>query len=134
MNTTRAMGRGFGHRLRRLALCVLLAPFVALALIPHGVMPIRGAEGLVLVICTGDGPLEMVVDKATGETRPREPADPGNSCVWANASATVMLQAPVHLADVHLSWQPAIPAGASAILAVARATGLPPATGPPAVL
>jgi hypothetical protein len=38
-------------------------PFVVLSLLPAGLMPARAADGtMVIVLCTGDGPVEMTVD------------------------------------------------------------------------
>ena len=71
-----------------LSFVLLWAMTVGLALsslLSPGVMPLRDAHGgLVLVLCTGDGPVAMVMDPVTGETRPQMP-DTENHCAWATA-------------------------------------------------
>jgi hypothetical protein len=56
-------------RLLALRLVVVL-PLLTLGLFPAGVMPGRGADGgIALVLCSGNGPLLMVLDPATGSFR-----------------------------------------------------------------
>lgn len=92
-------------------------------------MPSHAADGsITLVICTGDGPLTLAIDPATGQ-----PADTDDhsACDWNCATPTVTLTAPVTLplAD---GWHAAQCAQARPFhLTAAGATGLPPSTGPP---
>ena len=121
--------------LRRLCLWVLLAPFVLLSLLSPGVMPARAADGtLVLVLCSDGGTSEMVIDLATGQ--PVEQTDTGRSdrCDWAcGQMALADLALPIPPAPVRLA-RPVEPAAAPVSLSLAHATGLPPATGPPAAV
>lgn len=126
-----------GHRAkaRNVAGWVLLLPFLLLSLIPPGVMPDRAADGtMLLVLCTGDGPVEMLVDLATGEPVGKTPDgsdDKSNHCAWACGQMTMAgLSAPA----LPLAGQSPRRADAPPpllLLALAHATGLPPATGPP---
>ncbi len=67
----------------------LVLPFLALSLLPQGFMPQRDAAGgMVLVLCTPDGPVELTVDLSTGQ--PHKKA--GNSpCDWSVAQAAPLM-------------------------------------------
>jgi hypothetical protein len=53
----------FWTALQRLGSVLLVLPFVVLSLLPAGLMPARAIDGgFVIVLCTGDGPVEMMVD------------------------------------------------------------------------
>lgn len=115
----------------------MLLPFVSSSLIADGVMPGRGANGvMMMVICTGNGMVEMAFDAAS--MTPVDDADPesdersaGMLCAWAAGQFEVALPPLTALAlPKRLARRPG-PPGPSAILDYARATGLPPATGPP---
>jgi hypothetical protein len=55
------------HLLHRIAWLAMLLPFLALSLVPSGLMPGRAADGtLTLVLCTADGPREVSVDLGGG--------------------------------------------------------------------
>lgn len=100
----------------------------------NGLMPLRSSEGVVMVICSGDGPLELRIDPRTGE--PADDKTPGQHkpCDWASFNFTAYLpDAPVSPGEVTpiLAETALI---ASSILTAGRATGLPPSTGPPAVI
>ena len=90
------------ERIRTLAQdATRLLAFVAafgLAILPHGVMPHVGATGaLELVLCSVEGPVTMVVDPITGETKRKAPSDSAKpACDWATAhsSGTVLTEAP----------------------------------------
>ncbi len=90
------------ERIRTLAqdatrLLAFLAAF-GLAILPTGVMPHVGATGaLELVLCSVEGPVTMVVDPITGETKRKAPSDSAKpACDWATAhsSGTVLTEAP----------------------------------------
>lgn len=76
-----------------LALCLASA-------IPQGWMPVRGAQGeLIFVICTGDGPVEMVLDRdgdapgpADSEPTPCKFSGPGAAALVAVAGEADALQ------------------------------------------
>jgi hypothetical protein len=71
-------------KIRRSLWRLLLVPFLLLTLMPPGVMPHRAADGqLRLVLCTENGPVETVIDLATGQEVPAEPDD--GRCDWAAA-------------------------------------------------
>lgn len=63
-----------------------------LGLFPAGVMPGQDSDGrTVLVLCTGDGPMLMTLDPATGTFRKAPPAAPKAACDWAMAQVGVTL-------------------------------------------
>ena len=57
--------------LRKMAIWALLAPFLLSPLLSEGVMPASLHGGTVLVICTGYGPLKLVVDATVSRLLPR---------------------------------------------------------------
>lgn len=62
---------------------VLLAPFLLTLAIPPSIMPVTKADGgISFVICTGDGPLEMRIDPATGKPVPDHDDNKGAGCHW----------------------------------------------------
>jgi len=87
------------HGLRALAFWALLAPFLLLSLLPSSAMPARAADGtLTMVLCTGDGPVEMAMDLATGQPVKPQPAKPppegkADHCDWASGQFTADLTA-----------------------------------------
>lgn len=126
-----------GRHTRMVAFWAMLLPFFLSSFIAQGVMPVRTANGVImLVICTGNGMVEMAFDAVTME--PVDEADHGDEegskgsyCAWAASQLTITLSPLMFLADplllvtgIGLSW-------IHAALEYARATGLPPATGPP---
>ena len=112
----------------------MFLPFLLLSLVSNGVMPQRMAEGVVLVICTGDGPLAIAVDPDSGKPAEKAPDTRSGRCDWANATppATLCppLQLPARQAGAAVEILPVTPL----VLIAGRATGLPPSTGPPAVI
>ena len=49
--------------LRRYLLTALwLMPLLVMSVFPQGTMATRGAQGMAVVLCTGDGPLTVIVD------------------------------------------------------------------------
>lgn len=109
---------------------LLLVPFLLLAMLPGGVMPRVSAQGIVLVLCTGDGMLELRVDPRTGEpVEESEAAD--RHCPWAQMRLTeALIAAPVLPLPVIATAHPLEPVPPM-LRVIAAATGLPPATGPP---
>ena len=62
----------FLHGLRCVAATLMLMPFLALCLLSPAAMLERNASGLlVMVLCTGDGAVEMAVDLGTGNKNRR---------------------------------------------------------------
>lgn len=118
--------------LRGLVLAAMVVVLALGSLLPRGAMPYRAADGsLVLVLCTGDGPVEMLLDTATGDTRP-VPKDTGHGpCDWACAQP-VLAEAPA-LSLPDPLWQVAatLQAPAPATGAPARQVIAPSARGPP---
>lgn len=115
--------------LRRIALLVMLLPFVIASSVPSGFMPHRSDAGaMTLVLCTADGPQEMTLDLGHPEPRGAE----HKSCPWALTQsaialpgATVVLAPPVALATAA-----PLPAGShlqAAILPGPRTARAPPA-------
>lgn len=132
--TVPVMGRTSTRLLRAFALWAMLSPFVLLSLIAPGVMPARAQGGvLMLVICDGAGMTEIAVDPRTLQPVETSPDHDSGPCFWGLGHSPVDLVAPVEplpvaMRRLALDFPPAATA-----LIVARATGLPPATGPPLV-
>lgn len=91
------------HGLRRTVIAVVLMPFVLLTLLPAQVMPAHGADGLTLTLCTEAGPVDVVIDPATGAPKPAQ-SDRHERCAWASAQVAVALLS----APPVLSWQAAV--------------------------
>ena len=122
----------------KLLIAVLL--FVILAgrvLVPAGFMPVATSQGVVVMLCTGQGPMTVTVDRAIAG-KPAKPAAPapvaGDHCPYAGGVSASTL--PAALADAALpAWQ-----GAHGAIAFALKTGWiarlaappPPSSGPPA--
>lgn len=132
------MGRAMRQGLRRLVIWAMLSPFLALSCLSSGVMPARAADGSIeLVLCSGAGPALMRIDLATGQpvTDDAPDSNAADRCDWACAQC-----APGLSPHIALPAPPAAPGRRLALfvqnpaLLAARATGLPPATGPPAGL
>ena len=79
--------------LRVLALrLAVVVPLLALGLFPTGVMPGQDQDGtVVLVLCSGNGPMLMVLDPATGTFQKAPPSAPKTACDWAMAQVGVTL-------------------------------------------
>lgn len=86
-----------GRYLRLIALWAMILPFAAASLIAKGVMPAVSPAGVImLVICTGDGMVEMAVDAVTMEPladpgKDGPPAPDAGSCAWAAAHAAFVI-------------------------------------------
>lgn len=121
--------------LRAVALWAMFSPFFLLCLIAPGVMPARAESGVVmLVICDSYGATEIAVDARSFQPVEKAPGQGSEPCFWACLQGPVMLAAPVTLTPLAMRLLAvAPPPAAMVVLAMARATGLPPATGPPAV-
>ncbi|PTE15541.1 hypothetical protein [Pseudogemmobacter blasticus] len=115
---------------------VLLVPFLLMSLISPAVMPARADDGtLTLVLCTGDGPVEMTIDLATGAPAKKAPDGSPDRCAWACAQCAGACPGGCAGAALpHLALRRADPPPATTTLARAEATGLPPATGPPSAV
>jgi len=75
--------------LRHLAIrLAVVLPLLALGLFPAGIMPGQDHAGrIALVLCSGDGPMLMVLDPATGTFQKAPPSAPKAACDWAMAQA-----------------------------------------------
>lgn len=74
---------------------------------------------MVLVLCTGDGPMLMTLDAESGTLRKAPPAAPKAACDWAMTAIGLTLPSPValplppagqwraHFAQVSLDFRPA---------------------------
>jgi hypothetical protein len=112
---------------------VLLIPFLLLSLISSAAMPARAADGtMVLILCTGDGPVETMLDLATGQPVEKAPAKAGDHCAWACGQMTLADLAPPAMTLGVAASRRAEPPAPLPSLALSHAKGLPPATGPPA--
>ncbi|NTT86126.1 hypothetical protein HS053_09500 [Tabrizicola sp. SY72] len=94
---------------------VLLA-LVVLAVLPPGVMPRQNDDGgLVMVICAGQGTVQMVLDPETGEMRPKAPDAERAACGWAMAQAVPDLVQPFTLSAPTQLARAVTPATASVV-------------------
>ncbi|EPR16172.1 hypothetical protein M527_21980 [Sphingobium indicum IP26] len=123
--------------LAALALLVLAMQLLA----PSGFMPVRTERGVVVTLCTGQGAVNVVVDRtvfdrdgASGKHRPDDGAPGQQHCPFA--ASVQPLVPPLALADLPLpAWQLGF-----GPIAFALKTGLiarlaappPPSSGPPA--
>lgn len=119
--------------LAALALLVLAIQLIA----PSGFMPVRTERGVIVTLCTGTGPVNVVVDRGMAPERRDHGRDDGMAgqqhCPFAASVQPVV--PPLILADLPLpAWQLAF-----GPIAFALKTGLiarlaappPPALGPP---
>lgn len=84
--------------LRRLILAAMAVLLLVAALLPQGVMPLRSAQGgLILVLCTGDGPVEAMIDPVTGETLPVPQDSTHDRCDWACGQMQMATETPLPL-------------------------------------
>jgi hypothetical protein len=135
------INRSVQRGIRQLGLGALLLPFLLLATISHQVMPLRSAEGaLMLVLCPGEDQQQVHADHADHAAHMSHGADDpeqtehrnlGGLCDWACANSVLALTDLPALPRAALRLVPFHPEPLSLTLAVARKTGLPPATGPP---
>ena len=78
------------HCLARLAGFVLVLPFLLLAGIAPGYMPVRGADGAItMVICADGMAVEVAIDPATGEPVAQDAAPEDGRCAWAQLAMAV---------------------------------------------
>jgi hypothetical protein len=122
---------GFGAIVLRL----MLLPFLVIQLLAPGTMPTRGPDGLAVVLCTGNGLVEVVIG-SDGVPRPVAPDGDKHPapCSWAMAAHafvdTLAPAAPLpSVAFEHI--EPFVTmeavAGVSPVL-------LPPTRAPPAIV
>ena len=106
---------------------IVLVFFLLFSLAPAGIMPVATPEGIKVVICTSHGPLEITTEPKPAKPEPAQ----GNPCGWAMAHGLFNLaDAPRPLSTGSSAFL-IIPDRPMILLAHAKATGLPPSTGPP---
>lgn len=127
-------------RARALFGALALIVLATRVLIPSGFMPTQTAHGVIITLCTGQGAVNVTVDRdgAPGHPANHDPVDheksgEGQHCAFAGAAAPL-------LSDAIIS--PALPAWQTAFgpIAFALRTGWiarlaappPPSSGPPA--
>lgn len=120
------------NRLRRWLLWAMISPFLLMSLLSPAVMPARGLDGaMTLVLCSGEGPVTVTLDPVSGE--PVHKAPDAGRCDWACAQHAIIDAGQTAMPEPFPVFAAPECAPAPAHLAEARATGLPPATGPPSV-
>lgn len=67
------------HIRRYLLTALLLLPLLVMSVFPQGTMAARGAQGMEVVLCTGAGPLTILVDD---QGTPIEDHQSGADCGW----------------------------------------------------
>lgn len=125
--------------LGRLRAALMLLPallaLAVLALVPVGVMPEQDASGgIVMVICSGDGPVSMTFNPATGEVTPAKPTPAKPGCDWAMAQFISDLAQPVALPVPAFGTRRATPALAVDLWRPAHDPRGIQARGPPSVI
>ena len=135
------INRSVQRSIRQLVVGALLLPFLLLSTISHQVMPLRSAEGaLMLVLCPGEDQQQVHADHADHAAHMSHGADDpeqtdhrnsGGLCDWACANSVLALTDLPALPRADRRMIRFRPAPLPLTLAVARKTGLPPATGPP---
>lgn len=99
-----------------LARLQVFAALMAMAIIPPGVMASHGDDGrIVMVLCSGDGAVRMVFDRATGAVTPEKPAPAKSGCDWGMARTATDLPAPAALPQPAFATHRAAPALASVL-------------------
>jgi hypothetical protein len=97
------------RHLRRFAGGAMLLPFLALCLLSPSAMLGRDSSGtLTMVLCTGDGPVEIAIAPGTGTPQTKQ------RCDWATAHSSVLENAPFALPTGTLAFHRAAPALATA--------------------
>ncbi|AUH63228.1 hypothetical protein CX676_02865 [Paracoccus zhejiangensis] len=117
----------------------LLAPFLLLSLISDAVMPVRGADGqLMLVLCTPIAVQQVATDPhhhsghaGHAQDDPEDQPAATDRCQWAGLHPVLALITPPDLPLPENRVLSPAPPPLPVILIAARATGLPPSTGPP---
>ncbi len=122
--------------LGRLAQLLLVLPFVLLSMMAPGTMAATGADGEVhIVICAGDGPVDMVMLE-DGSLRPASEETPGHgaphdTCAWAVHAQPVLSFLPDEAMGPILRVTPAVHFVHVAQHHRRRAVLAPTARGPP---
>lgn len=126
-------------RSRTLGVLLLAAVLLGKALVPAGWMPAQTAQGLTVLICSGDGPARAFLD-ASGQITHADPATPDSGHPSETRDpcpfAALALAAPLPQAPAATGLPPvpaaAPPAGLAAIT-IGQGLAAPPpwATGPP---
>jgi hypothetical protein len=128
--------RGSEHARALFAALVLLV-FAMRVLVPAGFMPTQTARGVVVTLCTGQGAINVLVDRAKSPSKPDHPAQngmDGQHCAFAGGVAAPLLADAV-LGLALPAWQTAAGPIAFALRTgwIARlAAPPPPSSGPPA--
>jgi hypothetical protein len=101
-------------------------------LVPSGYMPVATANGVLVTLCTGNGPVEMLVDLGSDDAPGKHGSSGMAPCAFAGMGGGTLAAAPVLAVFV------AIDAGRTFSRAIADLTvhrlaaPPPPAIGPPA--
>ena len=125
---------------RSLLFWAMILPLTLASMIAAGVMPVRAANGtIMMVICDTNGMREVAVDAVTlqpltDQNQQDSDSEEHRTCSWSAAHPHITLHRPSILPapDVRLAARLTYPS-LTALIA-AHKTGLPPSTGPPARL
>lgn len=122
-------------RLRALTLHLVLTGLLLVsALFPVGMMAQAGADGqTVMVICSGDGPMRLVLDPVTGQFH-KAPSSGKTGCDWAMAQDAGDIAAPPALPLPPLAHSRAAPVQASLLWRPAHDPRGIWARGPPSLV
>ncbi len=133
MTTATDMKALASTRFDRLACWALVLGLFLAALLPPSVLPLRSDAGtLEMVLCSGHGPVSVILDLGTAKPLGDLPGTDDQHCKWAcchlaapAAALSSGLPTPFPAAQEMLIEVP------PTILRDGHVTGLPPATGPP---
>jgi hypothetical protein len=124
-------------RARALFAALALLVLAMRVLIPAGFMPTSTAHGVIITLCTGQGAINVVVDRdvSPGHPADRDTSMDGQHCAFAGGTAAPLLPDILPFAALP-AWQTAFGPIAFALRTgwIARlAAPPPPASGPPVV-
>lgn len=126
-------------RARALFSALALLVFAMRVMVPAGFMPTQTAHGVVVTLCTGQGAVNVIVDRDKSPARPGHPAEKsmeGEHCAFAGGAAAPLL-ADAMLGVTLPAWQLSTGPIAFALRTgwIARlAAPPPPSSGPPATV
>lgn len=128
------MGSRSGTQFAKLIVWALVGPFFLLSVVTNGLMPVQTPAGIAVVICSGEGPVELRVDPKTGKPVEDEPSDRRKVCDWASVGVNAQLPSITSIPQATTLTTEAAAPVFSTVLTAGLATGLPPSTGPPIVI
>lgn len=110
---------------------LLVMPVFLMSLVPQGTMAMGGAQGIEVVLCTGDGPLTILVDE-NGTPIDEQVTDAAGCGWWGLAQGLALTASPDTHAPVS-RFVLRLSANDDWLVPAAAAAPVPPARAPPLV-